>query len=124
GGGTGGFRTQLMIEPAAGRAVIALANSGAEPSAGDLASHVLIGSPVAPTPPVPPAPPRPVARTEVELSVAELDRVVGRYDFGDGVLKITREGNVMRSSRAGVPTLRIHPEGPLQFFFRAIDAQL
>jgi serine-type D-Ala-D-Ala carboxypeptidase/endopeptidase len=124
GGGTGGFRTQLVIEPSAGRAVIALANSGAEPSAGDLAAHVLIGSQVAPTPPVPPAPPRPVARTEVELPVAELDRVVGRYDFGDGVLEITREGNVMRSSRAGVPTLRIHAEAPLQFFFRAIDAQL
>jgi len=62
GGQTGGFRAQLALEPAKGRAVIVLANSAAEPSAPDLAMHVLIGSPVLPTPPVPPAPPPPVQR--------------------------------------------------------------
>jgi len=60
---------------------------------------------------------------EVELPVAELDRVVGSYDFGDGVSVITREGGRLLSGRAGVQTLPIYPEAPLQFFFKAIDAQ-
>jgi serine-type D-Ala-D-Ala carboxypeptidase/endopeptidase len=124
GGGTGGFRTHLALEPAKARAVVALANSAAEPSAADLAIHVLVGSPIAPTPPVPPAPPPPTARTEAALPVTELDRIVGRYDFGDGILAITRDGTRLNAARAGVQTLQIFPEAPLQFFYKAIDAQL
>jgi CubicO group peptidase (beta-lactamase class C family) len=90
GGGTGGYRAHLALEPSTGRAVVTLANSAAEPSTTDIALHLLLGYPVAPTPPVPPPPP-PVP-VEVTLPAAELDRVVGRYDFGDGVNVITREG--------------------------------
>ena len=81
-GGTGGYRTLLAIEPAKGRAVVALVNSAAEPGAADLGLHVLLGSPMPPTPPPPPAPPPRVARTEVTLPAAELERVVGRYRVG------------------------------------------
>jgi hypothetical protein len=121
GGGTGGYRAHLALEPSTGRAVVTLANSAAEPSTTDIALHLLLGYPVAPTPPVPPPPP-PVP-VEVTLPAAELDRVVGRYDFGDGVNVITREGGQLLSSRAGVQTLPIYPEAPLRFFFKAIDAQ-
>jgi D-alanyl-D-alanine-carboxypeptidase/D-alanyl-D-alanine-endopeptidase len=123
GGGTGGYRSHLALEPSSGRAVVALANAAAEPSAADLALHLLVGAPMAPTPRVPAPPPPPAERTEVTLPVAELDRVVGRYDFGDGINVITREGDRLLSSRAGVQTLPIYPEAPLQFFFKAIDAQ-
>ena len=116
GGGTGGFRTHLALEPSTATAVVALANSAAEPSAADLALHVLVGSPVAPTPAVPPAPPPPTVRTEAALPVTELDRIVGRYDFGDGILVITREGSVLSAARAGVPTLQIYAEAPLRSF--------
>lgn len=127
-GGTGGFRSVLALEPSTGRAVVALINSAVEPGAVDLGLHLLIGSPVGPTPPVPPAPPPPVERIEISLPAAELDRVAGRYDFGDGfVIAVTREGGTLRVQREdmpGSPTLPIYPEAPLAFFWKAVDAQI
>ncbi|HVJ03473.1 MAG TPA: serine hydrolase [Sphingomonas sp.] len=127
-GGTGGFRSVLALEPAKGRAAVALINSAVEPSATDLVLHILLGTPAAPTPPVPPAPPPPVKRTEIALSAAELDRSVGRYGFGAGfVIAVTREGETLRVLRegvAGASALPIFPEAPLAFFWKAVDAQI
>jgi D-alanyl-D-alanine-carboxypeptidase/D-alanyl-D-alanine-endopeptidase len=127
-GETGGFRSVLALEPAKGRAVVALANSAAEPSTVDLALHILIGAPVAPTPPVPPAPPQRTERREISLPAAALDRFVGRYDFGNGiVIAITRAGGPLLAQRegiAGASLLPIFPEAPLSFFWRALDAQI
>ena len=127
-GGTGGYRTVFAIEPAKGRAVVALVNSAAEPGAADLGLRVLLGSPMPPTPPVPPAPPARVARTEVTLPVAELERVVGRYELAPGgVVAITLAGDRLRAQREGLPgapNLQIFPEAPLAFFWKALDAQI
>jgi D-alanyl-D-alanine-carboxypeptidase/D-alanyl-D-alanine-endopeptidase len=128
GGGTGGFRTQLAIEPSSGRAAIVLVNSAVEPSAGDIAYHLVVGSPVAPTPPVPPAPPPPVQRTAIDLTEQQLDRVVGSYDFGNGVVfRVWRDGAALKAQREGGvtgPEMQIFPEAPLSFFWRAVDAQI
>ena len=117
-GGTGGYRSALVIEPAMQTAVVALVNSAVEPSATDLAT----------TPPVPPPPAAPAAREEIALSPAEFDRVVGRYDFGSGVVfEVTREGDGLRAQRQGAvtgPVLPIFAEAPLSFFWRAVDAQV
>lgn len=127
-GGTGGYRSTLVLEPAKMRAVVVLANSAAEPAAADLALSVLAGSPAAPTPPVPPTPARAATRTEVALPVAELDRVVGRYEFAPGVVfAVTREGTAMRAQRRGSatgPVLPIFAEAPLRFFYKAINGQI
>jgi CubicO group peptidase (beta-lactamase class C family) len=127
-GGTGGYRSALVLEPAKGTAVVVLANSAAEPSATDLAVHVLVGSPVAPTPPVPPAPPETPERIEITLPAAELDRVVGRYDFGTGIVfEVTRDGDGLKAQRQGSvtgPVLPIFAEAPLTFFWKAVDAQV
>jgi len=126
-GGTGGYRTVLGIEPAKGRAAVVLVNSAAEPGAADLGMRVLIGSPMPPTPPVPPAPPPRVARTEVTLPVAELERVVGRYRFTPGfVIAVTLDGDRLRARNesANAPPNRIYAEAPLSFFWRILDAQI
>lgn len=127
-GGTGGYRAELLLEPAKGTAVVALANSAANPGPDDLAFHILLGSPVAPTPPVPPAPPPPATRAEVALPQAELDRVVGRYEFDYGLLiGVTRDGDVLRAQRLGAvtgPALQLRAAAPLQFFLRELDVQI
>ena len=127
-GQTAGFRSMLILEPAAGRAVVALSNSAASPDVVDLAQHVFVGSRVAPTPAVPPPPPTPVARTEVSLPAAELDKVVGRYAFDAGfVIAITRHGEFLYVVREDAPLTsrsQILPEAPLSFFWKAVDAQI
>jgi len=126
-GGTGGYRTVLAIEPAKERAVVVLVNSAAEPGAADLGMRVLVGSPMPPTPPVPPAPPPRVARTEVTLPMADLERVVGRYRFTPGfVVAVTLDDGRLRARNetANAPPNRIYAEAPLSFFWRIVDAQI
>jgi hypothetical protein len=127
-GQTGGYRATLALEPTKGRAVVVFANSAAEPSTVDLAIHILIGTPVAPTPPVPRAPPSPSKHTEISLPAAELDKFVGRYDFGNGiVIVMTRNGASLFAQREGIPgapALQISAEAPLAFFWKAVDAQI
>jgi D-alanyl-D-alanine-carboxypeptidase/D-alanyl-D-alanine-endopeptidase len=127
-GGTGGFRSVLALEPAKGRAAVVLINSAGEPAAADLGLHIVVGMPVESTPPVPPAPPPPVKRTEISLPADELDKFVGRYDFGPGfVIAVRREGGILgvvREDFAGAHALQIFPEAPLAFFWKALDAQI
>jgi serine-type D-Ala-D-Ala carboxypeptidase/endopeptidase len=127
-GQTAGFRSMLMLEPAAGKAVVALSNSAASPDVVDLAQHVFVGSRVAPTPAVPPPPPTPVARTEISMPVAELDKLVGRYAFDAGfVISITRHGGFLYVVREDAPLTsrsQILPEAALSFFWKAMDAQI
>jgi CubicO group peptidase (beta-lactamase class C family) len=123
-----GFSSILILEPAKGRAVVALVNSAAEPGPEDLAFNIVGGQQVQPTPAVPPAPPPFVPRTAISLPVTELDKVAGRYDFGPGfVVAITRDGGYLYAQRDGVPgapRLQIAPEAPLAFFWKALDAQI
>jgi D-alanyl-D-alanine-carboxypeptidase/D-alanyl-D-alanine-endopeptidase len=125
-GGTGGFRSGLVIEPSKRTAVVALANSAAEPAATDLALHVLIGSPAAPTPPVPPPPPAPpVEQAATTLPAAELDRVAGRYELAPSVvLTIARQGDGLTAQLPGQPAFPIFAEAPLRFFWRVVNAQV
>jgi D-alanyl-D-alanine-carboxypeptidase/D-alanyl-D-alanine-endopeptidase len=124
-GGTGGFRAAMVLEPAKASAVVVLTNASVEPSSDDLAMHILLGTPLQPLVPVPPAPPPQVARTKVALPPAELDRVVGRYEFAPGItLSVEREGTGLKAQLTGQPPLPIFAEAPLSFFLRATDAQL
>jgi D-alanyl-D-alanine-carboxypeptidase/D-alanyl-D-alanine-endopeptidase len=126
-GGTRGYRATLGLEPAKGRAEVVLINS-AGPTAGGLGLHLLLGASVLPPAPIPPAPPPPTKHTEIALPAAALDKFVGRYDFGNGlVIGVTRDGamlRVLREGTPGAPALPIFPEAPLAFFWKAADAQI
>jgi CubicO group peptidase (beta-lactamase class C family) len=127
-GGTGGYRSFLAIESAKGRAVVALANSAAEPSNADLALHILLGRASSGTPPIPPPPPPRSKHTEIVLPAAELGKFAGRYDLGSGVVMEIRRIDdglyALREGIPGAPRLRIFAEGPRAFFWKAVDAQI
>lgn len=123
-GGTGGFRAMIAAEPERGRGVVVLISSAVEPGAVDLAMHLLKGAPILPVAGVSPAP-KANTRTETTLPSAELDRVVGRYQFSPSLfVDIAREGDRLRAQFSGQPSLPIYAEAPLNFFWRIADAQL
>ena len=124
-GGTGGFRSAMVLDPARQRGVVVLTNVAIEPASDDLAMHLMLGAPVQPAGPVPPAPPRTGPHKEVALPAAELDRVVGRYEFPQGfALTIERDGAGLKAQLTGQPAFPIFAEAPLSFFWRVVDAHL
>lgn len=125
GGGTGGFRTHMALQPDSRRAVVVLTNSAVEPSANDIALHLLAGAPVAKAGPAPDAP-QVVARGEtVELTTEQLDRVVGTWRLTpDMHIAISRRGEQLFAAVTGQGALPIFPRTPLEFFWRAVNAEV
>lgn len=124
GGGTGGFRSYMAFQPETDRAVVAMTNSAVEPSAQDIALHILVGAPVAEAKPVP-QPPQGVAREEVSLTAEQLDRVVGTYRFNPAVaLTVTRQDDQLYAAITEQGALPIFPRAPLEFFWRAVNAEI
>ncbi len=97
------FRTEMAFDPAHQRGVVVLTNAAVEPSAEDLAIHLLVGSPVRPAGTVPPAPRE---HKEITLSPADLDRLVGSYRMTPQLtIVITRDGGQLmaQAHRPGPP---------------------
>lgn len=125
GGGTGGFRAHMALQPETGRAVVGLTNSGVEPGAQDIALHALVGVPVAEAGPVPEAPPPAAPREEVTLTPAQLDHVVGTYQFNPQIeIVVRREGEHLMAQITGQQAFQIYPEAPLEFFWKIVNAQI
>ena len=128
-GGTGGFRTLIALQPSTGHAVVALANAAVEPAADDIGLHLLFGAPLRDAAPVLPAPPPPLARTAIALTPAQLDHVTGTYRLAPGFDAVIRRAGDEPTAQltvqlTGQPALAIFPSAPLEFFLRAVDAQL
>jgi len=125
GGGTGGYRSAIVAQPGTARAVVVLTNAAAEPSAQDIAFHLIAGVPLSPTSPIPPPPPVPTQREEVALTAAQLDHVTGTYRLAPGVVAVVRRsGEGLSAQITGQPALPIFASAPLEFFWRAVDAQV
>lgn len=124
GGGTGGFRSYMAFQPETDSAVVAMTNSAIEPSAQDIGLHILVGAPVAKAKPVP-QPPKSVTREEVSLTAKQIDRVIGTYRFNPAAaLTITRQGDRLFAAITGQGPLPIFPRAPLEFFWRAVNAEI
>lgn len=125
GGGTGGFRSFLAMQPASGRAVVGLTNSAAEPSATDLTYHALIGTPRAVEAAIPPAPAPMPERQEIALPPEALAPLVGTYRMANNArLEVTREGGQLFAQLTSQPTFPIFASGPREFFLKVVDARL
>jgi hypothetical protein len=80
-------------------------------------------------PGIPAPPPFEASRhREISLPQTELDRFVGRYDFGHGfTVSVTHDGltlRVFRERSSGAQPAPIYPEAPHAFFWRAVEAQI
>jgi hypothetical protein len=125
GGGTGGFRTAMALDRVKRRGVVVLTNSAVEPSADDLAIHMMIGTPVATAGKVPPPPPPPRVHGEIKLPPAQLDKVVGTYEILPTLqLKVWRDGDGLMAQMSGAPPFPIFAEAPLAFFWKVVNADV
>lgn len=105
-GGTGGYRSMLVVDPVRKRTAIVLSNS--THSVDDIAMHLLI-------------PKYPVQRWTVGPSVATetLDRYVGVYQISPGAERtVTRYRDRLFVQRTGQPMRELLPRGETEFFSR------
>ncbi|NVD43523.1 serine hydrolase domain-containing protein [Qipengyuania atrilutea] len=125
GGGTGGFRTHMALQPANNRAVVVLTNSAVDPGAQDIAFHLLAGGPVAEAGAVPQAAQQ-VQRDEIaNLTEAQQDRVLGKWRLTPELaIDITRDGEQLYAAVTGQAALPIFARSPLAFFWRAANAEI
>ena len=120
GGGLQGFLSQLSRFPDRNLTVVVLANAappvpGLEPGtlARDIA-EIYLGDAMQARP----------STKSVTLSPEELEAFVGRYDYGQAILVVTREGGRLFAQLGGQPRFEIFPRSATEFFWKAVDAQV
>ncbi len=59
-----------------------------------------------------------------DVDVTRLDAYLGRYDYGQGVMTMTREDNQLYAQLSGQDRFPIYPLDNTHFFFKVVDAQI
>jgi CubicO group peptidase (beta-lactamase class C family) len=119
-GGLPGFVSHLSRYPDEGLTVAVLVNSAPPPPGlapgpiGRAIAQLYLADRMEPRR-------RPAA---VSLPAEALERFVGRYDYGNAVLAVTREGDRLFAQLTGQPRLEIFPSGPRAFFWKAVEARV
>ena len=111
-GGTGGFRSTLLVRPGSGRAVVVLAsNAAAEPQA-LLSTWQAAGR-------------EPVKRSEITLPAEVLDEYVGVYAIDSSArFTLLRRGDGLVARLTGQPFAPLFASAKDEFFYKVVDAQL
>jgi hypothetical protein len=74
---------------------------------------------------LPPPPPRPPERHAVAVSSEVLQSYIGRYQLApQAFVTVTREGDHLFAQVTGQEVYEIFPEGPKEFFWKVVDAQV
>lgn len=121
GGGLQGFVSQLLRLPEQKFTVVVLVNSAAPPpgvNPGALSRDVaemFLGAELAP---------RPAAIPAAEVATSSLEAIVGRYDYGGGILTVTREDDRMFAQLTGQPRFEIFPRTEDTFFWKVVEAEV
>lgn len=69
--------------------------------------------------------PLPVARQEIQLSEAELQKFTGEYELMQGfTITVTREGQRLFCQATGQPQFEVFSESPTRFFLKVVDAAI
>jgi CubicO group peptidase (beta-lactamase class C family) len=119
GGGLPGFSSYLLRMPRENLTVVVLENAlppapGAapEPLASDVV-QIYLGDQLAPR-----------NTQTVQVSPAALDALVGRYDYGMGIMTVTREGNRLFTQLGNQQRFEVFPRSETEFFWKVVDAQI
>jgi CubicO group peptidase (beta-lactamase class C family) len=116
-GGTGGYRSFIGCDAKRRIGVVALSNAVGGSGVDDLGMHLL-------NPQFPLAPP-PKEHKEITGNPKLFDGYVGRYQLAPNfVLTVTREGNHLFVQATGQPKVEVFPEGPRDYFYKVVDAQI
>jgi len=121
GGGLNGFSSFIMRLPREKFTVVVLANAlpgkpGVEPAVlAHLATQFYLGEKLEP---------RPSPKANLAVSAASFDALVGRYDYGIGILTVTKDGNHLYAQLGGQPRFELFPRSDTEFFWKAVDAQV
>jgi CubicO group peptidase (beta-lactamase class C family) len=121
GGGLNGFSSIIMRLPRENFTVAILANAlpgtpGADPGQlAHLVTEISLGEKLGP---------RPTRQVNPGVSPDAFDALVGRYDYGVGVMTLTKEGRRLYAQLAGQPRVEIFPASDTEFFWKVVDAQV
>lgn len=121
GGGLNGFVSYLLRLPTENFTVAVLVNCappfpGADPSS--LAHEIpelVLGDK---------RPAREVPRIDSNVSPASLEAIVGRYDYGIGIMNVTLEGKKVFAQLGSQPKLEIFPRSETNFFWKVAEAEV
>lgn len=121
GGGLHGFVSQLSRIPKENLTVTVLANSlpslpGLDP--GELTHQIVefyLGEKLAQ---------RELPNAASGISVEKLEAIVGRYDYGNAVLTVTRREERIFAQLSGQPEFEIYPKNETTFFWKVVEAEV
>ena len=60
--------------------------------------------------------PRETPKLDTKVSPKSFDAAVGRYDYGMGILTVTKEGDKVFAQLTGQPKFEIFPKSETEFF--------
>ena len=116
-GGTGGYRSFIGFDAAAGTGVVVLSNTSTAAGVDDIGLHLIDPR----NPIIQPA----KTHTEVTANVKLFDGYVGRYQLAPNfVLTISRDGDHLFVQATNQPRFELFAEGEKDYFLKAVDAGL
>ena len=121
GGGLHGFASYLLRLPKENFTVVVLANCAPPPPGVDptgLAhevSELYLGEKLAS---------RETPKIDTKVSPKALDAVIGRYDYGMGILTVMKEGDKVFAQLTGQPKFEIFPKSETEFFWKVVEAEV
>jgi CubicO group peptidase (beta-lactamase class C family) len=116
-GGTGGYRSFIGYDKAAGVGVVVLSNTSTAMGVDDIGLHLLDRR----NPLLPP----PVKHTEVTANAKLFDGYVGKYQLTPNfAIAITREGDRLFLQATNQPRVELFAEGDRDYFLKVVDASI
>jgi CubicO group peptidase (beta-lactamase class C family) len=116
-GGTGGYRSMVLVAREQRRAVVVLANTTSDvvDGIGEGVFRRLFGLPAEP----------PQVEAAAAVPAEQLARLCGRYRMPDGVIvQVAADARGLTAQLTGQPALRVYPRSATELFYRAVAASL